>query len=88
MKVRFRGIHKGSMLAEYELEDGNWIIIGNVINGPKGMFASLPTQQYKDKNGEIRYKKLVKMFDENNYKGFQEFVIKEYEKQQNGQIPF
>ena len=51
----------------------------NVVNGKKGLFVSLPSRPYKDKDNNTKYENLVSV-SADLYKELQTAILKECEK--------
>lgn len=51
----------------------------NVVNGKNGLFVSLPSRQYTDKEGNKKYENQV-LVKEELYKELQTAILKEFEK--------
>lgn len=49
----------------------------NVVNGKKGLFVSLPSRSYKDKEGNTKYENQV-IVGEDLYKELQTAILKEF----------
>jgi len=65
-----------------------------VVNGKKGLFVSLPSRSYKDKEGNTKYENQI-VVSEDLYKELQTAIIKEFnsleskpEPTQNDGLPF
>lgn len=78
MNITMKKINSDKMPGVFEVDDGTFIISGKIVKGPDGYFVSLPSEQYKDKEGKTKYKNLVKISgDKSRYFAFNEYILNE-----------
>lgn len=85
MKITFKHLNAGSLLAIFTIDDNTWLITGKIIRGPNGIFVTLPQEPYEDKKtGDKKYNKLVRVAgDKETVQSFNRWVIDEYNKDNN-----
>jgi len=81
-KVTWKAASRGPVLADGVINVGPLQILTTLILGSKGPFSTLPQEKYTDKEGNAKYKNLVKISGEKEvYFKIQDWLLEQAVKQ-------
>lgn len=82
MNIQFKKLELPKLKAEFQIDDGFFLIQGKIILAKNKYMVVLPSESYQDKQGQTKYKSLVKVAgDKDRWFKFNDWVLNQAHEQ-------